>query len=146
MLAICGVAVVKRVVGGHGRVASGASRRPPSAGVIPLLFSLAITGALMGDGLGRPPSTPRISTFGPAPSSSQAALGRTPIYPGPSNDAPLPRLNLPITYDYGPGPRHPVPSVPSAPPPALGGNAAPTRPAPVGPTTPAPPVPLPSCS
>jgi hypothetical protein len=147
MLSISVAVVIRGVVSEGGRVAFRDSRQPPRTGVPLILFSLAMVGALMGAGLGGRPSTPRPSALGPAPSPSEfeSAIGAVPVYPGPSNGAPLPRLNLPITYDYGPGPRHPVPPAGSAPP-ALGANLAP-QPSGLAPsTTPVPPpVPLPSC-
>jgi hypothetical protein len=151
MFAISVTVVLGGVVSERGRVAVTDSRRPPRTGVTLALFSLAVVGALMGAGLGGRPSTPQPSAVGPAPSSFQSAVGAVPVYPGPSNGAPLPRLNLPITYDYGPGPRHPVPPPGSAPPSALGANSG-VNSAPEGsglaPSTtplPPPPVPLPSC-
>jgi hypothetical protein len=122
--------VIDGVMGERGGVAVRHSRRPPRTSVIPILFSLAVLGALMSDGLGGPPSTPRSSAFDSAPSLSQAALGTAPVYSGPSNDARLPRLNLPITYDYGPGPRHPVSSAGSTSSPVFGADGVPPRPAP----------------
>jgi hypothetical protein len=57
-------------------------------------------------------------------------------------------LNLPITYDYGPGPRRPVPS-PGSEPPAVGadGPTGTEAPAPAGsmPQVPQPPVSLAFC-
>jgi hypothetical protein len=147
MCAISVAVVIGGVVSESGRVAVRDSRRPPRTSVTLILFSLAVVGALVGTGLGSPQSTPRPSALGPAPSSFQSAVGAAPVYPGPSNDAPLPRLNLPMTYDYGPGPRHPVPPPGSAPPSALGANSAPEQPGLAPSTTPVPPppVPLPSC-
>jgi hypothetical protein len=149
MLAISVVVVIGGVVSEGGRVTPRDSRRPPRTGVTLILFSLAVIGSLMAAGLGGRPSTPRASALGPAPSlsESQSAIGAVPVYPGPSNGAPLPRLNLPITYDYGPGPRHPVPPPASAPPPAMGANWNPGRSGPAPSTIPVspPPVPLPSC-
>jgi len=146
MFTIAVAGVLGGVVSERGRVAVKEPRRPPRTSVTLILFSVLMVGAVIGDGLERAPSTPP-SMSGAAPSTSQSAVGAVPVYPGPSNDAPLPRLNLPITYNYGPGPRHPVPSPGSAPP-AFGANGAPARPAP-SPSTgqaPLPTVPLPSCT
>jgi hypothetical protein len=148
MFTISAVVVIGGHVGDVGQVAVRDSRRPPRTSVVLMLFSLVVVGALMGGGLASRPSAPRASPFEPAPSTSQAALESAPVYPGPSNHAPLPRLNLPITYDYGPGPRRPVPSPGSAPP-AVGadGPTGTEAPAPAGstPHVPQPPVSLPSC-
>jgi hypothetical protein len=150
MFAMSVTVVIGGVVSEGRRVAASDSRRPPRTGVALILFSLAVVGALLGAGPGSRPSTPRPSALGPAPSSSESesALGAVPVYPDPSNGAPLPRLNLPITYDYGPGPRHPVPPPGSAPPSALGADWAPEPPESAHSRIPVPlpPVPMPSCA
>jgi hypothetical protein len=84
-------------------------RRPRRVSVVPLAFALAVTGALMNAGFNgalgehrapRPP--PGSSVADPPPASA-------PVFSGPPSGAPLPKLNLPITFDYGPGPRYPTP-------------------------------------
>lgn len=84
-------------------------RRPRRVSVLPLAFAVAVTGALMNAGfrgaLGqhRAPAPPPVSTVADPPPAS------APVYPGPPSGAPLPKLDLPITFDYGPGPRYPTP-------------------------------------
>jgi hypothetical protein len=86
--------------------------RPRGVSVVPIAFAVAVTGALMNAGfrgeLGQPhPVTPSASP--PASSVADAPPASVPVYPGPPTDAPLPKLDLPITFDYGHGPRYPVP-------------------------------------
>ncbi len=109
ILAISVGALLRGLVVARGRGAVARSRRCPPVSVIPVLFSVVMVGALTLGGLGRATSAPPRQSQ-PALQLPQAALDAAPVYPGPSNEAPLPRLNLPITYNYGPGPRHPVPS------------------------------------
>src|SRR5262249_52595375 len=88
------------------------STRPSGAGFMPTLVAVATIGALMVPGLMDTSATSRA----PAPAAVRAPPPRprqlAPVYAGPSNDQALPPLNLPITFDYGPGPRHPVPPAP----------------------------------
>jgi hypothetical protein len=146
MLAIAVPAVLGGFVAERGRGAVTRSGRPPVVSVMPILFSVVMSGALVGGALGRDASRPPPQSEA-APELSQAALGSAPVYPGPSNGAPLPRLNLPITYNYGPGPRHPVPPSAPAPSPALGAGAVPDQSGPVPSTVPFPvPAPVSGCA
>ena len=98
------------------------SWRPRGVSVLPIAFALAVTGALLSTGLRGESDQSRPVTPTASPPASSLADGppaSVPVYPGPPTDAPLPRLDLPITFDYGPGPRYPVPGPgPSSPPPA----------------------------
>lgn len=99
------------------RATPGPQRRPLAVSLAPVLFSIAMVGSMIGGGLGRAPTPPAFlaSPVGQTPPGSQTALGDAPVYPGASNGAPLPRLNLPITFDYGSG-RQPVPTPSYSPP------------------------------
>ena len=148
MLTIALFTIVGGFLGERRRSVMSASEPPPRTSAILVLFSVAMVASMIGEGTGRSASTPVASPPGPTPFSSESALGAAPVYPGPSNGAPLPRLNLPITYYYGPGPRHPVPPPSPAPPPAVGAAPAPVQPSPTPSATglPVPPPPLPACA
>jgi hypothetical protein len=149
MFTIAGVAAFGGLVGRSGELAEHPRepRRPPAVSVIPALFSLVMAGSLIAGNLGKTAKTPSASSAGEASWVSQSALRAVPVYPGPSNGAPLPRLNLPITYDYGPGPRHPVPPSSWVPPTQVGADGG-TQGAPRDPsiTQPGPSAPVPSCA
>jgi hypothetical protein len=86
------------------------STRPSGVGFMPTLVAVGTIISLMIPGL----MDTSASAPAPAPAPSPTARRMAPVYPGPPNDDALPPLNLPITFDYGPGPRHPVPSPASA--------------------------------
>ena len=92
------------------------STRPSGVGLMPTLVAVATIGALMVPGLtdtsATAPAPAAAPAPAPAPAPSPSSRQLAPVYPGPSNDGALPPLNLPITFDYGPGPRHPVPPAP----------------------------------
>jgi hypothetical protein len=119
------VGVFGGVVGEARRAAVRAPRRPRAVSVIPVVFSLGIISSSVGAGLAKTTSPRAPTSVGETPSVSQSGLGAVPVYPGPSNEAPLPRFNLPTIYNYGPGPRHPVPYPPASPRPLLGVSGVP---------------------
>jgi hypothetical protein len=116
MLVIAAVAVLGGLTRWH-RATAGPQRRPLAVSLTPVLFSIARVGSVIGGGLGKAPTPPAssASSVGQMSSGSQTVVGTAPVYPGPSNGAPLPRLNLPITFDYGSGPQ-PVPTPSYSPP------------------------------
>jgi hypothetical protein len=149
MLVITVSGVFGRLVYTGGRGTGRAARQPPVVSVMPVVFSLVMIGSVVGAGLTKTTSPPAPTSVGQTPSVYQSGLGGDPVYPGPSNDAPLPRLNLPTIYNYGSGPRHPVPDPSSSVRPLLGVNRVPEHssarsgtelPAPA-----VPPVPPPAC-
>lgn len=149
MFAITAVTLIGGIqshFGGEGHRGAVRERRPPKGtSVIPVLV---VVGAVIGVGMARVVRTPPSPAAEQQASTYQAVLGGAPVYRGPSNGAPLPRLNLPITYDYGPGPRHPTPlptDVPSSPLATGGTNQSPST-SPSANQPPVSPIPLPSCS
>jgi hypothetical protein len=90
-------------------------RRPRRVSVLPLAFAVAVTGAVMNAGFSGALGQHRITTPPPVSSVADPPPTSASVYPGPPGGASLPKLNLPITFDYGPGPRHPTPGPPSLP-------------------------------
>jgi hypothetical protein len=84
-------------------------RRPRRVSVLPLVFALAVTGALMDAGFKGAFDQRRATTPPPVSPVADPSAASAPMYPGPPSGAPLPKLDLLIVFDYGPGPRHPTP-------------------------------------
>lgn len=102
---------------------------PRGAMAVPVLIAVVVTAGLMASDFR---SDGQLQASAPPPRVAPvSSTPLAPVYPGPPTGMPLPKVNLPITYDYGRGPHYPVPS-PSQP---ATPRAGPARPAAKGVST-----------